>query len=532
LTWVVSIALLVILLLLGIWFLQKFYVKATLNSALVRTGLGGMRIVLDGGCISLPIIHQTQRVMMGAISFPSSRLGREALLTGDQLRADITMEFEFKVMATPQGVAAAAQSLGSRIERGGEAIEGVLSGPLIGAMQNAAATRTLAEIHHDRAGFTKEVETAITAKAEQFGLTLVSASLLRVDQSDVSQFDEKNTFDAQGMRRHAELISEQRRERVRIETETEIAVRQQGLEKHQRQLEIQRTERETSIAQQEIFDRLEAEAQAKTREAKSQSELRAETARIDAEQKIQEAKVANDTALRRSEMSAILSLEETKIENETRLASLRTAEFGTQAAEEAARAQVLLAAEEVQAQKERAIAKREYETAQLRLQKDIDLSTSRTKSDAETLATRTQSEANAAKTMAEAELVKAKAEADGRAAHIIAENSMSEAQIRKLLEERRLDRMPEIMTQMMKPVEKIDSIRINQISGMGGQNATNTEGGAEGAFGAAMDQILGMAVRLPAMKQMGDEIGLDFDANLAGRTADYANRLKAKDDKK
>ena len=484
-TWVVSIALLVILLLLGIWFLQKFYVKATLNSALVRTGLGGMRIVLDGGCISLPIIHQTQRVMMGAISFPSSRLGREALLTGDQLRADITMEFEFKVMATPQGVAAAAQSLGSRIERGGEAIEGVLSGPLIGAMQ-----------------------------------------------SDVSQFDEKNTFDAQGMRRHAELISEQRRERVRIETETEIAVRQQGLEKHQRQLEIQRTERETSIAQQEIFDRLEAEAQAKTREAKSQSELRAETARIDAEQKIQEAKVANDTALRRSEMSAILSLEETKIENETRLASLRTAEFGTQAAEEAARAQVLLAAEEVQAQKERAIAKREYETAQLRLQKDIDLSTSRTKSDAETLATRTQSEANAAKTMAEAELVKAKAEADGRAAHIIAENSMSEAQIRKLLEERRLDRMPEIMTQMMKPVEKIDSIRINQISGMGGQNATNTEGGAEGAFGAAMDQILGMAVRLPAMKQMGDEIGLDFDANLAGRTADYANRLKAKDDKK
>ena len=48
----------------------------------------------------------------------------------------------------------------------------------------------------------------------------------------------------------------------------------------------------------------------------------------------------------------------------------------------------------------------------------------------------------------------------------------------------------------------------------------------DGAFGAAMDQILGMAVRLPAMKQMGEEIGLDFDANLAGRTADNANRIK------
>ena len=44
-----------------------------------------------------------------------------------------------------------------------------------------------------------------------------------------------------------------------------------------------------------------------------------------------------------------------------------------------------------------------------------------------------------------------------------------------------------------------------------------------------MEQILGMAVRLPAMKQMGAEIGLDFDPNLAGRTADYANRIKSKD---
>jgi flotillin len=47
-----------------------------------------------------------------------------------------------------------------------------------------------------------------------------------------------------------------------------------------------------------------------------------------------------------------------------------------------------------------------------------------------------------------------------------------------------------------------------------------------------MDQILGMAVRLPAMKQMGEEIGLDFDVPTAGRTADYANRIKGKDDPK
>jgi len=531
LNWVIALAVLAAILLLAILFLQKYFAKATLNSAIVRTGFGGMKVVLSGGCVSLPIIHKTQRVIMGAVSFSASRLGREALLTKDQLRADVAMEFEFRVAPTIDGIAAAAQSLGSKIERGGDAIQEVLKGPLVDAMQNAAANRNLEDIHHDRAGFTQEVHVAAETKAQQLGLSLISASLISIDQSDFSQFDEKNAFVAQGMRRHAELIAEQRRERVRIETETDIAIRQSGLEKHQKQLDIDRTEREAAIAQQETLDRLEAESRAKTEQAKTQSNLDSETSRIEAEQKISAAIVANDEALRRTEMSAVLALEKAKIENETQLARLRTAEFETQAAEEAARAQVLLAAEDVQAQKERAVASREHETAQLRQQKDIELSTAQAKSDADTLATKTTAEAKAAETIAAAELKKAEAVAAGRVAEIAAENSMSEDLVRMRLEERRLDRMPEIMTQMMKPVEKIDSIKINQISGLGGNNSSGGEGGVDGAFGSAMEQILGMAVRLPAMKQMGAEIGLDFDANLAGRTADYANRLKAKDDK-
>ena len=141
-----------------------------------------------------------------------------------------------------------------------------------------------------------------------------------------------------------------------------------------------------------------------------------------------------------------------------------------------------------------------------------------------------KAEADAVTVKAGAEKEKLKAEAEGRAAVIKAENSLSMEQIEMQIELHRLNKLPEIATQMMKPVEKIDSIRINQIGGLGG--ASNVADGADGAFGAAMDQILGMAVRLPVMKQMGEEIGLDFDANLAGRTADYANRIKAKDDPK
>ena len=225
-------------------------------------------------------------------------------------------------------------------------------------------------------------------------------------------------------------------------------------------------------------------------------------------------------------MAAILALEEDKITNEIQIARKRAEEAEARVAEEEARARVILTAESVQARKERAIAEREREIASLKQEKDLELEGARVKRDVETLLERARANAAVRTEEGEAERVRMEAEATGRMALNRAENTLGEAVINMRLEERKLDRLPEIMAQMMKPVEKIDSIRINQISGPGGMSAGGD--GVEGAFGAAMDQILGMAVRLPAMKRMGEEIGLDFDSNLAGRTADYANRIKGR----
>ena len=531
--WFLSLLALAAVILIGIWFLHRYYAKATLETALVRTGMGGRRVVLDGGCLALPILHQVQRVSMGTISFTTSRSGRDALMTQDQLRADVEMEFEFYVDPSEKGVATAAQALGRRrIARGGgDVVHEVLAGQLANAMQNAAAKRGLTDIHLDRAGYTDEVARLVGAHAERLGLVLVSASLVAVDQSDLSQHDESNAFNAQGMRRLAELVAEQRKTRVKVETEAEIAISESRLAQHNKRLEVQRAEREAEIAQSEHIARLEAESRARSETSAVEGELASETARIDKEQRLKTAQVDNDEALRRAEMAAILALEEARISNDIQLARKRAEEAEAKAAEEASRAQVLLAAEQVQAQKERAIAEREREISGLKQKSALELESEKAASDVEIMLSRAQAEARAAQTAAETEKIGMQARADGQTALNEAENRLSEAVLRMRLEEHKLDRMPEIMTQMMKPVEKIDSIRINQIGGTGSGMSGGDGSGVEGAFGAAMDQILGMAVRLPAMKQMGEEIGFDFDANLAGRTADYANRITPKDGK-
>jgi uncharacterized membrane protein YqiK len=111
------------------------------------------------------------------------------------------------------------------------------------------------------------------------------------------------------------------------------------------------------------------------------------------------------------------------------------------------------------------------------------------------------------------------AESEGTRALIAAENSRTGELMRMQLEQYRLDRMPEIIGQLMKPAEKIDSIRIHQVTGFGG--TTNLGGVASGGAGSdpskppmtqVMDSILGMALQLPALKSIGESIGVDLSA--------------------
>jgi flotillin len=72
------------------------------------------------------------------------------------------------------------------------------------------------------------------------------------------------------------------------------------------------------------------------------------------------------------------------------------------------------------------------------------------------------------------------------------------------------------MAQMMKPVEKIDSIKIHQVSGFGGAPGSVGAGGNDNRppVNQVMDSIMGMALQLPALKSIGESIGYDFTAAL------------------
>ena len=116
-TWFLTIVVLLVLAGLGVLFLNRYYRKATREGALVRTGLGGQRVVLDGGCLALPFLHKVSEVNMRTSKLEIERLGPHSVITRDRLRVDVGAEFHVRVEATEEGVATAAQALAGKTFR-------------------------------------------------------------------------------------------------------------------------------------------------------------------------------------------------------------------------------------------------------------------------------------------------------------------------------------------------------------------------------------------------------------------------------
>ncbi len=526
--WFLSLVVLIVLAAIAIAVLNRFYVKSTRDTALIRTGAGGRRVIIDGGAIAWPFLHKIDRMNMRAMRMVMERAGANALITSDRLRIDMALEFHVRVEPSEDGIARAAQALGSSAFREDE-MQALLGPNLVDAVQAEVAVRTMDGLHEDRSGFVDAVAARLSAKLERSGLIVDSVSLVRLDQTPFSALDDSNAFNAVGMRRLAEVVSENRKARIDIETATDIAIRKRQLEQTRERLTIERQQEESEIAKRLDIEQRRLQADAEIETARAGSNRITEEARIEREREIKQAEIERDLHLRKREMEALTEVETRKIENAIEVAAKRAEESLQQAKTETARSKIVEAQETVQTSKDLAVAERARKLALVKAAQDAEVDDRKVKSQVSSLLSVAKAEGQAASIRGDGERERLVAEAVGRKAQIEAENLQSAAVLGARLEMHKIDAMPEIAAQMMKPVEKIDSIRINQIAGLGGGGggSAGEGGGNTSPFNQALESILGMSVQLPLMKKIGDEIGLDFDAQLGGRTADAAGRATA-----
>ena len=265
-----------------------FYQRASNAVSLVRTGIGGRKVVIDGGVLALPWFHEVARVNMQTIRLEILRQAERALITRDRLRVDVGAEFYLSVPPTDAGVGRAAQALGRRSFQPDE-LRGLIEGMLVDALRAVAARHTMDELHENRAEFVQEVQNTVSEDLLKNGLELEAVSLTALDQTPFEALDENNAFNAVGMRKLAEVIATSKKERAQIDAEASIAVRQSAMEAERGRLAIERDEQEAAIKQAEQIETMKAAQEAEIAARMEDSVRETEKARIAREEAIRAA---------------------------------------------------------------------------------------------------------------------------------------------------------------------------------------------------------------------------------------------------
>src|SRR5215210_7740185 len=287
--------------------ITRLYRKASANMAFVRTGMGGARVVRDGGTLVVPVVHQVIPVSLETMRLNVERRGPAALITKDNLRVDLSAEFYIKVQANADDILQAARSLGGKNVQP-DAVSELVQEKLVSALRTVAATKELVELHAKRDEFASAVQEIVTNDLASNGLTLESVTISALDQTDPTQLQERNVFDAQGLRKIAEITQKARVERNEIERTSEQSVVQKNVSTRKKVLDMERDQAEFEADQKAkvanvraIREREVAEFKLHQEEAVSKRDIEKmkniETAEVERTQAVEQANIMKLTSL-------------------------------------------------------------------------------------------------------------------------------------------------------------------------------------------------------------------------------------------
>lgn len=494
---------------------SRLYRRSSKELAFVRTGLGGQKVVMDGGAIVLPVFHECVNINMNTLKLEVSRAGADSLITLDRLRVDAVAAFFVRVIPSVEGVANAAQTLGQRTMHP-DSLKELVEDKFVDALRAAAVSMSMHQLLDKRADFIQAVQNAVSEDLLKNGLELESVSLTRLDQTPIKFFDAQNAFDAEGLTKLTQQTQQRAKERNEIEQDTAVAIAKKNFEATQLKLTIEKDQTFATLQQQQEVATRQAQQAAEIASISAQRDREAQQAKIDAERLVQEAEVEKSRAIRQRQIEADREVQVAKIEQEKRttladqdklisIAEKSKAQSEAEKQANEARALAARAEEQVKTAREVAVAEREKQIALVAADQDAQEQAIGVRIAAEAEKDAAQNLAEATRIKAEAQLVQYKVDADGIEMRNSALNTLAAEQIAMQVKMKLLEALPAIIEASVKPMEKIDSIKIVHVDGLNRGSAGNAEG--EGAApGNLAEQAVAAALTYRAQQPILDAV--------------------------
>jgi uncharacterized membrane protein YqiK len=511
-----------------VWLLNWLYLRSSKERSFVRTGLGGQKVVLGGGAFVLPIVHDVIPVNMNTLRLEVARGRDKALITKDRMRVDVIAEFYVRVKAEAQAVADAAQTLGTRTLEP-EKLRELIEGKFVDALRTGAAEMTMEELHEKRGEYVKRVRQSVAEGLLKNGLELEAASLTQLDQTAMEFFNPSNAFDAEGLTRLTEQIERRKKQRNDVEQDTMISIRSKNLEAEKLALDIDREAEYARLAQERELEIRRAQQRAELARERADSERLAETAQLSTREAVEKARIATDRVLEEERIAKERELQAREVERRKALelaeqqraiavAQQSKAESEARAAADLARAKAVAEEERVFTARETEMASRRKQVELIEAAKEAEREALRLTMAAEAekkasadrgaaLRAQAEAEADSEKIRALALKIRHEIEAEGTRLMNEAQNVLTSEARMSALRLRLVEKMEGIIRESVRPMERIEGIKILHVEGLGGGHANGDANGA-GFADSVVNSALRFRAQAPLVDQLLREIGV------------------------
>ncbi len=533
-------AILAFLLICGLVF-ARLYRRSSKEISFVRTGFSGQRVIMNGGALVFPILHEIIPVNMNTLRLEVRRHNDQALITRDRMRVDVQAEFYVRVQPTVESIANAAQTLGQRTMQP-QHLKELVEGKFVDALRAVAAEMAMEELHEKRVDFVQKVQLAVSEDILKNGLELESVSLTGLDQTSKEYFNPDNAFDAEGLTKLTEEIEARRKKRNDIEQQTRVEIERKNLEAETQRLQIARDVEYARLEQEREVAIRKAEQSAQIAQQQAEREREAEQAKIAASQQVRESNIAAERVVAERDIEKEQAVETARVtkvkqvalaqqDSDIAVAEKSRAKSVADAAADEARAIAARAEEQVKttratetAERDKAIelieARKAAEQSAIAIQVAAEAEKIAAADKAEAI--RIEAEAEAARQRltaqgaAEAEKLRADAlkvtyavEAEGKRAVNEAANTLSAEQIAMQIKQALIEALPRIIEQQVKPMERIEGIKILHVEGLNGAGGAAQGEASHGVADQAVNAALRYRAQAPLLDAVMKELGLE-----------------------
>ncbi|MGV3485594.1 MAG: flotillin family protein [Planctomycetaceae bacterium] len=274
---------LVVFLLIAMY-ISKYYIKVGPDEAIVKSGMGGLRVATDGGLLVVPLVQHIEFMDLTLKSFEIARQGSEGLICKDNIRADIKVAFFIRVDKTEEEIKEVAQSIGAKRCAEIETLRELFDAKFSEALKTVGKQFDFVDLYDKRDKFKDEILKVIGTDLN--GYRLDDAAIDYLEQTPLELLNPNNILDAEGIKKITELTANEKVKENQFTRDKEKTLKKQDVEAEETILELERQRVEAVEKQKREIAEIQAREKASADKVREEQRLGAERARIQTEEEL------------------------------------------------------------------------------------------------------------------------------------------------------------------------------------------------------------------------------------------------------